>query len=540
MCRITRWPLIALAWLPFAGLPSNGAEPPEPVFWREHTFCIPFQIHRHVGDADAPSQMLLHAATEPTGPWSHVGTAGPTTDHFVYQAPRDGTYWFALVTLDSRGRVLSGQPLRPQLGVVIDTVPPRIDLQTREGTGGEVQIHWTAVDPHLDVTSLKIETRSDPNATWTVLALSPADPNTSQLSKGATTWMAPSGAELVWIRAEVSDLAGNPSSTVRQLVLSGHGTRARSSRSPSPPVTRHAGAPPSARPPATRPGPALSDTQRTEPDRPEPKPAVDQVWPPTAISNAPFTVKPTTPHGPQMRMASSSTANVNPPSGPRRYQQPPRWINTSHVELTYDVAEVGPGGVGKVEVWGTRDGGRTWSSYGVDNDRRSPVRVLMPEDGVIGMRIVVQSVSGVGGRRPAAGDIPEVWVGVDRNPPWARIHSTELRNDGGERRLLIRWEAQDDHLKARPISLSMSPFPGGPWSPIASGLRNTGLYVWPLRGDLPEQVYLRLDVEDEANNAFSFETPRPVSLTPHAPEGTIRQIGPAGRSAEKLLEYRRF
>ncbi len=508
------------------GLPSCGAEPPEPVFWREHTFSIPFQIHRRVGDADAPARILLHAATDPAGPWSHVGTAGPATDHFVYQAPRDGTYWFALVTLDARGRVLSGEPLRPQLGVIIDTVPPRIDLNASAGGSGEVEIRWSAVDPFLDATSLKIQTRNDPGTLQTI--------------EGATTWMAPSDAELVWIRAEVNDQAGNPSSTVRQLVLHRAAPRGTSGGSPLPPVAPKTAALPSPRMPVSVPRPPLSGASRSASPRGAAESAGTQVWPPSAVSNVPFALAPTTPKGPQMRMTSSSATNSGLPMGPRQYQQPPRWINTSHVELTYDVAEVGPAGVGKVEVWGTRDGGRTWSSYGVDNDRRSPVRVLMPEDGIVGMRIVVQSVSGVGGRRPAAGDVPEVWVGVDRNSPWARIHSTELRSGGGENRLLIRWEAQDDHLQARPISLSLSAFPGGPWSPIASGLRNTGLYVWPLRGDFPDQVYLRLDVVDEAHNTFSFETPRPVSLTPHSPEGTIRQVGPAGRSAERILEYQRF
>ena len=52
----------------------------------------------------------------------------------------------------------------------------------------------------------------------------------------------------------------------------------------------------------------------------------------------------------------------------------PRMVNSRTFELEYDVDSVGPSGIGRVELWGTRDGGQTWRRFTVDSDKRSPLR----------------------------------------------------------------------------------------------------------------------------------------------------------------------
>src|SRR5690606_18090450 len=98
----------------------------------------------------------------------------------------------------------------------------------------------------------------------------------------------------------------------------------------------------------------------------------------------------------------------------------PRMVNSRSFELDYEVDAIGPSGIAKVELWGSRDGGRTWSSYGVDNDNRSPIRVNVEGEGLYGFRIAVQSGSGLGGQPPRSGDHPELWVGVDLTKPNVR------------------------------------------------------------------------------------------------------------------------
>ena len=94
--------------------------------------------------------------------------------------------------------------------------------------------------------------------------------------------------------------------------------------------------------------------------------------------------------------------------------------------------------------------------------------------------------------------------------------------------LTIHWEAGDDVPDPRPISLSFSASAQGPWTPIASGLENTGSYRWRLDGRVPDRIYLRLEVRDEAGNVGTYDTAEPVALDRHRPAGRIRGVRPLG------------
>jgi hypothetical protein len=184
--------------------------------------------------------------------------------------------------------------------------------------------------------------------------------------------------------------------------------------------------------------------------------------------------------------------------------------------------------VSKVALWGTRDGGRTWSDYAVDSDNRSPMPVTVGGEGIFGFRILVQSGSGYGGRPPAEGDQPDIWIGVDTTRPTCKLTTMEVSPDASE--LAIGWEAADDVLDARPITLLFSENRSGPWTPIASGLENTGSYRWKIDGRVPERIVIRLEVRDEAGNVGACETGETVSLDRNRPAGRIRGVRPINRA----------
>ncbi len=203
----------------------------------------------------------------------------------------------------------------------------------------------------------------------------------------------------------------------------------------------------------------------------------------------------------------------------------PRMINSRRFELEYDVDAVGPSGIAKVELWGTIDGGKTWKSFGVDNDNRSPLVVNVPGEGLYGFTIVFQNGNGFGGLAPREGAEPEIWVGVDLTSPVAKITTAEIGRDNGE--LIIRWLAQDDMLDPRPISLYFSDRANGPWSAIAAGLENLGQYAWRLDNRVPDRVFLKIEVRDEAGNIGQHISSEPVSLDLERPQGRIRGVRPA-------------
>ena len=189
-----------------------------------------------------------------------------------------------------------------------------------------------------------------------------------------------------------------------------------------------------------------------------------------------------------------------------------RWINSRVFQLTYDTHALGSAGNVPVQLWGTRDGGKNWQSYGTDPNGQSPMLVTVPEEGIYGFQMVVQS-GNTAGRPPLPGETPRTWIGIDLTKPIGRI--TQARQGIGREsdRLFLNWEAADNRaLAEKPITLYYSERAGGPWILIASELPNSGRYTWQLSNNLPQHVYLRLEVRDAAGNTALFEMPEPVAL----------------------------
>jgi len=183
-----------------------------------------------------------------------------------------------------------------------------------------------------------------------------------------------------------------------------------------------------------------------------------------------------------------------------------RLVNTRTFALEYELAEIGSGGVAKVEVWGTRDGGQTWNPCAVDDDNRSPVDVTVEDEGEFGFSIVVNAAGGGTASPPQAGDTPALWVNVDLQPPLAQIVAVDTRRGDIESELEVRWEADDDNLQPRPISLYYSSRPAGPWTTIVADLENSGEFRWPLARHVPRKIYLKLEARDTAGNVAEFQT----------------------------------
>jgi len=220
-----------------------------------------------------------------------------------------------------------------------------------------------------------------------------------------------------------------------------------------------------------------------------------------------------------------ATGDVLLPPGER-----PRMVNSKAFEMEYEVESVGPSGIAKVEMWGTRDGGATWTSFGIDPDNRSPMQIDTNGEGIYGFRIAVQSGSGLGGIAPAPGEMPEIWVGVDLTQPSARLVAVDQGSGDQAGELIVRWEASDSRLAVRPISILFAADFDGPWYTIASGLENTGSYGWRLDNRVPSQLYLRVEVRDEAGNIAQLDS-EPISIDRIRPEGRIRNVRPLGPTA---------
>lgn len=90
-------------------------------------------------------------------------------------------------------------------------------------------------------------------------------------------------------------------------------------------------------------------------------------------------------------------------------------VRSHSFALDYDPPP-GSAPVNRVEVWGTRDGGKTWSCMGSSEAHRTSTLLKVDDDGIYGFRVVPRSESGRGDALPRSGDAPQIWVSVDTAP----------------------------------------------------------------------------------------------------------------------------
>src|SRR5205823_6628344 len=79
---------------------------------------------------------------------------------------------------------------------------------------------------------------------------------------------------------------------------------------------------------------------------------------------------------------------------------PHQLINTTQASVAFKIDQVGPSGVGKVEIYMTPDKGNSWHPLREVADKNSPIEIKLPGDGFYGLRVVVSNGNGFGGRAP--------------------------------------------------------------------------------------------------------------------------------------------
>ena len=200
--------------------------------------------------------------------------------------------------------------------------------------------------------------------------------------------------------------------------------------------------------------------------------------------------------------------------------------NSRSFSLDYALNAAAGSALADVELWGTEDGGSTWQKWGSDPDRQSPFDVQVANDGLFGFRMVIVSQNGKVSNRPKDGDSGDAWIHVDVTKPVGKI-TRAVYGDGHEAGMLvIDYNCADDNLHDRPITLSYSESQTGPWIPLASGLKNTGIYLWKADTNLPENIFLRMEAIDKAGNVGVDVMTLPINVQGLSPRGRIQGFRP--------------
>lgn len=204
-------------------------------------------------------------------------------------------------------------------------------------------------------------------------------------------------------------------------------------------------------------------------------------------------------------------------------------ISTKRFRLNYDIDAIDPSGVDRVDLWMTRDRGRTWKLWGQDPDNVSPFPVEVVEEGIYGFKIVVRSKDGLAGRGPTRGQEADMWVQVDVSAPLVKITSVPYGKGREVGHLVINYAVSDSNLSLRPNAIHWSTNPEGPWTAIEEDLRNDGRYVWKPSQNVPHRIFLRLQGVDRAGNAGVHLLEQAIDLSGLTPRGTIFGVEPVGR-----------
>ncbi|HXY35324.1 MAG TPA: hypothetical protein VEI07_13925 [Planctomycetaceae bacterium] len=524
--------------------PAAAAEPsPGAVFTNKVRFRIPFRYDPAEMQRLQAREVQLYVSTDRGVRWRMADRAEPRADHFDFLAPADGEYWFAVRTLDAFNRLHpAGNNIEPALKVVVDATPPVLELLLTELEPGKVELRWTAADDHLDVSKLRIEYRQPDSPQWQPAAVVPQP-------SGQTSWEVRNGG-LVAVRGTISDLAGNSVTAERELnVRPGpHGDKRNDSeyRAPVAKATTSPGAaaplreaaalnPPanpasdnapadSTKPMASSPPPAPNGAEANDgalsSDREffadekngNAGPTIQPKFRNDLVSDSPST-RPAIVQGPQASTSSTdenadarSSPAINP--GPPKEEEPRTIVvNTTDFQIGYRIDDLGPSGLGKVELFITTDGGKKWYRYGANPNNKSPFPVSVPGDGIYGFELRVKNGAGVGDDPPRPGDSPSIVVVVDKTPPVAQLLPPQIGRGKSQNKVLLRWMAEDAHFGPTPILLEYAAEKSGPWQKIGDWQANTGRYIWSIESGMPGKVFVRLTVKDRAGNVTQITAP---------------------------------
>ena len=482
------------------------------VYYPKPSFRIKFNAEQR--EMTHLREVQLWASTDQGETWGEgpVDRAGGDRNYFIFKAPRDGEYWFSVRSVDDEGRIFPGKNeyVEPRMKVVVDTTPPSLLLEPRGRRGGMATVRWEARDEHLKLKTLTLEYHVEGVREWRRVPVRRPTPI------GEATWDAGT-AEPIRARASVADEAGNVQE-VEIALPDGAATEAtpvqptaESIEADPPPPIRPADSAPVSNDRADRTqarGKPPRDRRRVEAEGDESSKADDSEYQ-------------------QNRQAKARDDDRTSRGAPNLRVSSPRF------DLKYDVDDAGPNGPAVVELWVTRDGGRSWSRLDEDPDHVSPYDVNLGGEGTFGLTLVAQSANGLGDPPPAPGDRPQIWVEVDSTPPTVTLDPPRVVTDGQTSKVIITWKAEDQHLGPGSVLLAYKPDqPEAAWRLITrERIDNTGRYVWNVPAKAPDRFQVRIDVYDMMDNRGTDDTSRigAVVLDRARPRGRIIGLDPAGR-----------
>jgi hypothetical protein len=513
--------LLGSASLAAAQAPSTAANKTSNAHYtRSQTFDLPVEMDPAY--RATLTEIRLYVKT-PTSAWALQDKGSAELKRFNIHVAHDGEYWYSLVTVDRQGRTSPSDVNMeaPSQRVIVDTAAPVIRVQAGTTPEGEFCLRCTVQDANPDYSTLKAVCRTGKEDI--PLEMVPNQPGAFRVKNG----------ELMQFPVIVSamDLAKNSTTkevNVREMIGA---TLSPTVKGPTE-VLQPVGRTELPKDVTPLPPPRFSDLPPVQPAHTE-KPALAKNEGPSVGSqqNVSFPPAPTPPTPPLDGGTTSGVQEVvakspAPIAAPSATGIPHQLINTTHATVEYRIDQVGPSGLGKLELYMTPDKGQSWHRLSEDVAKRSPASINLPGDGVYGVRIVVSNGNGFGGRAPVRGDAPHCTIEVDTTSPFVQLRSTELLAASGH--VELRWNATDKNLGAEPVSLFYRMRQDGPWQVIARGVKNDGVHRWAFPREAGGQFFFKIEVTDLAGNLAQDMSRQPILIDTTEPRATVINVTGSG------------
>ena len=532
---------------------TPGQVPADVTPWNSPSMKIP--IDYHPSKKGEIRDLLLYVSPDQGANWQQQAVATPEKDtNFNFTAPADGTYWFCMVVVDKSGKrdpadVFKARP-EQIMKVLFDTKKPVVTVIAAQRTGDDAFVSWKIVEKNPDWAKFRLE-YSVAGTSWTPVTTRPEAEGSAQFRVN--------GPGAVTVRLSVTDYAGLTGEASRDIAPLPSSTVAKPPTISPPSDLIHTGATadyPSMPHPSTLMANApdrAKDAVRSTPvergggtDTPPAPGIVSPLGPIPAPMGPVGPVIPTTPAtsataDPLALAAKTESLNVPPPAVNLNLP-PAQVINVTSFKMAYEVEERGASGVGKAELWVTRDEGRTWRSWQTYEKPETPLiidlaRNANPQtEGIYGFKILLHSGAGLAREVPKGGDTPDMRVDVDVTPPIVKIYEP-LADSNSKDTMVLRWQAVDRNLATDPITLEWADGPRGPWIPLVTSdatgaspgmpkrLPNTGSYAWKLPSNFPtHKVYLKVSARDLAGNLAEATTANPILVDLNKPSAVKLNI----------------
>jgi hypothetical protein len=552
------------------GIPPSLGRANDIIYWSKSEFTIPYHVDRN---GKLPTEVKLESSVDLGATWSVHAHGDLQSRQFRIETKEDGLIWFRIKTIDESGRPFDpgGAPLK----IMVDTKSPDLSLTIDTNERGDMEARFVVRDANPVATGIRLEYQTEQDQRWVTIPFTTSEGLTELSGNG--TWALPTAARQLVVRLIVRDAAGNESEVTRlpqvPKTAFGRGGLQLASGSPTPRFTQNypsvnpgppnVAMPPSRvavpKPPSLLGKDQVSNTSNSSPigdssqsasqtslplttnaplatsigsGSPYPLRSLDEINSQAPKSNDEVLYLDGTPAIPN----TNSDQAPNNSFGARKLDEAERtqpsvtekpfYSSSKAFSLDYTVDSPAASPISAVELWGTADGGKTWERWGTDPDGVSPFDIKVETEGLFGFRMVIIGSNGLASNRPRNGDNADAWIHVDTEIPTARIHSAQYGQGTEAGTMVIEYAARDGFFGERPISLSYSELPSGPWVTIANGLRNTGRYAWPSDPNLPARVYLKIEAHDEAGNIGEHSMDIPVDIAGLAPRGRIQGFRP--------------